>query len=220
MVLLILASLGGQAGEAWQQALAGMPLGKVSELNRTNCVDVMLTAFRSNAVVKALIFMPGATDELYFFKRARATMTNNSPTLLEAVTALTNQSYIKLTFSPPLLLLHTDEDPLEPIINVEHPGTVERLKRTAFLPHARYNDRDWDFLQPILVRVLAGVAFVPPPESPDSWSFYRHSFTGWNLNGWETLQALALAGKTVITVKHDFIAFGVDHRHNGSPPTK
>ncbi len=45
-----------------------MPLGtNVTELNRTNCVGIMLRAFQSNNVVKALIFMPGATDEFYFF---------------------------------------------------------------------------------------------------------------------------------------------------------
>ena len=61
------------AGEPWQEALARMPLGAgATELGRTNCVPLMLDAFQSNGVVKALIFMPGATDELLFFPaRAR-----------------------------------------------------------------------------------------------------------------------------------------------------
>ena len=75
----------------------------------------MLDAFQSNAVVKALIFMPGATDELYFFRRAHAKLTNANPSLLDAIVALTNQTYIQATFQPPLLLLHTTEDPLDGI---------------------------------------------------------------------------------------------------------
>src|SRR5712671_3898712 len=70
--------------DLWPAALERMPLGtKVSELNQTNCVALILNAFRSNDVVKALIFMPGATDEFYMFHRARATLTNSSPTLLD-----------------------------------------------------------------------------------------------------------------------------------------
>src|SRR5690348_1763293 len=65
------------SAETWQSALHQMPLGaQVLQLNRTNCVDVMLKAFQSNHVVKALIFMPGATDEFYMFHRAKAELTN------------------------------------------------------------------------------------------------------------------------------------------------
>ena len=68
LLLLCFSSQGALAGEPWQDALARMPLGVpqngVIELNRTNCVPLMLDAFQSNGVVKALIFMPGATDEL------------------------------------------------------------------------------------------------------------------------------------------------------------
>ena len=31
------------------------------ELNRTNCVRLLLSAFKRNDVVKALVFVPGAT---------------------------------------------------------------------------------------------------------------------------------------------------------------
>jgi len=41
------------AQETWQDALSRMPLGAgVAELNRTNCVPLMLNAFQSNAVVR------------------------------------------------------------------------------------------------------------------------------------------------------------------------
>ena len=65
---LCILSLACQAVETWQAALEQMPLGtNVTQLNSANCVGIMLGALRSNNVVKALVFMPGATDELYFF---------------------------------------------------------------------------------------------------------------------------------------------------------
>jgi hypothetical protein len=189
------------ASESWEDALSRMPLGSgITELNRTNCVDVMLKAFQSNDVVKALIFMPGATDEFYMFKRARARLTNASPTLLDAVSALTNQTLIKATFRPPFLLLHTDEDPLELLITIGSDPAVQKLKRTRFVAHGIYNDRDWDFLQPIL-RETTKADIRPWRYSRSSWHFYRHSFAAWNLSGWQALEAVAFAGKTSFTVR-------------------
>src|ERR1035438_813775 len=109
------------AAETWQAALSRMPLGtNATQLNRTNCVGIMLRAFQSNDVVKALIFLPGATDEFYFFRRARANLPDRPASLLDAVSALTNQTLLRATFRPPLLLLHTKEDFLEPVFKIEH----------------------------------------------------------------------------------------------------
>src|SRR5215831_3234719 len=89
-----ISTLTATAEESWSDALARMPLGtSVRELNRTNCVELMLRTFQSNSVVKALVFMPAATDELYLLNRANAQLTNSSPTLLDAVAALTNQTF-------------------------------------------------------------------------------------------------------------------------------
>src|SRR5215472_14774185 len=144
-LLFSVACVTASASEAWQNALAGMPLKPgVTELSRTNCVAEMLAAFQSNQVVKALIFMPGATDEFYMFRRAKAVLTNAEPSLLDAVNALTNQTLIRATFLPPLLLLHTDEDPLEPVLKIEQMKTADRLKRIQFVAHAEWNDRDWE----------------------------------------------------------------------------
>src|SRR5580700_2797029 len=130
LCFLVLAPRLLDAAESWQAALSRMPLAPhVFRLQRTNCVAVMLDAFQSNDVVKALIFMPGATDEFYMFRRADAVLTNGSPTLLDAVTALTNQTLIRATFRAPFLLLHTDEDPLDPIENIEDSATAEKLRR-------------------------------------------------------------------------------------------
>lgn len=210
--LICFASFAAIAEESWQSALSHMPLGtNVTELNRTNCVKIMLPALQSNGVVKALIFMPGATDEFYMFRRAKAKLTNDSPTLLDAVNALTNQTYIRATFRRPLLLLHTDEDPLEPIIIIVGKRTAGLIEGRRFVPHVVFDDRDWDYLLPILKENLQ-VRFWPDLYSYDSFHFYRHSFAAWNLNGWEALQAIAFAGKTKFTIGKQLVVFEGDTR--------
>jgi hypothetical protein len=201
----------------WPETLAKMPLTvSVAQLNRTNCVEAMLRAFRSNQVVKALVFMPGATDEFYMFRRAKANLTNSAPTLLDAVAALTNQTLIRATFRAPFLLLHTDEDPLEPDIAVQDQPTVDKLQHTRFVPHQFCNDRDWDALQPIL-RYSVHMDIRPWHGSRDSWHFYRHSFAAWGLSGWEALQTVALAGKSKFSVLHNRVVFEVDPRIRATP---
>lgn len=186
---------------SWQSALASMPLiTPAAELNRTNLAPVLLPAFHANPVVKALILMPGATDEFYFFKRATAKLTNSSPTLLDAVQALASQTRLQATFRPPFLLLHTDEDPLDPKFTIQDADAAQKLRERRFLKHVAYDDKDWDFLLPILTRNLHG-QFLPLPRSQDSWHFFRHSFAAWNLTGWEALEAISLAGKTTFTVE-------------------
>lgn len=216
-LIVCLGSFISAAEETWQSALARMPLGtNVAQLDRTNCVSIMLAAFGSNEVVKGLVFMPGATDEFYMFRRAHATLTNSSPTLLDAVNALTNQTLIRATFRPPLLLLHTDEDPLEPVATIKDPETAVKIEWTQFVPHAVYNDKDWDFLLPILKKTFK-VKFTPILHSRFSWHFYRHSFAAWNLNGREALEAIALAGKSGFTIEKRKVAFQGDERVRAVP---
>jgi len=197
--------------------VAKMPLGaNVVELNRSNCVNVMLGALQSSDTVKALIFMPGATDEFYMFKRAKARLTMGNPSLLDAVEALTNQTLIRVTFRPPMLLLHTDEDPLDPVIRLGHEPTARKLQRIPFPQHVLCNDRDWDHLQPILKKTFR-VDVQPWRRSYDSWHFYRHSFAGWGLSGIEGLEAVALAGKTCFTVERGRLVFEGDERVRATP---
>jgi hypothetical protein len=200
------------AQPAWQEEFARMPLkGNATVLNRHNCVDVMLNSFQRNGAVKALIFMPGATDEFYFFRRARAVLTNGNPTLLDAVVALTNQTFIKATVNPPFLLMHTDEDSLEPIIKIDDVRTAERLHKKHFEKHGVYNDRDWDFMQPILDFDLDTKMF-PGLYSHESHHFFRHSFAEFDLNGWDALRATALAGKECFNVERKKVVFIGDTR--------
>ena len=50
------------------------------------------------------------------------------------------------------------------------------------MPHALHNDRDWDFLQPILTKTLKA-DIQPGAHTYESYHFYRHSFAAWNLTG-------------------------------------
>ena len=205
------------AAETWEAALNHMPLRtNVTQLNRSQCVGIMLRAFQSNDVVKALVFMPGATDEFYFFRRAKAELTNSPASLLDAVSALTNQTLIRATFRPPLLLLHTGRDLLEPVIRIEHQPTADKIRQARFVAHGIYDDRDWDYMRKALKSSLR-TDLLPWPRRPDSWHFYRHSFAAWNLNGWEALQATALAGETAVTVRRKQLVFEYDARPRTTP---
>lgn len=205
------------AAEPWQDALSRMPLGtNVAQLNRTNCVGIMLNALRSNDVVKALVFMPGATDEFYFFRRAKANLPDGSLTLLDALGALTNQTLIRATFQPPLLLLHTSEDLLDPGTVIQDAAMVEKLKRAHFVRHGLFNDRDWVHLQPVLKSSLR-VSILPWKLDYSTIDFYRHSFAAWNLNGWDALRATAFAGQTRFTVRRKDVFFELDMRPRVAP---
>ena len=205
------------ADATWESALAAMPLpAGVTRLDRTNCVHLFLNAFQSNGVVKALIFMPGATDEFYMFHRARAELNKDSPTLLDAVIALTNQTLIRATFRAPFLLLHSDEDPLEPLAQVQDERTAAKIRKAKFKPHVVYEDQDWDSLQFGLQRTY-GLWFYPRARDTSSWHFYRHSFAGWKLSGWEGLEAISLAGKTSFIVERGKVVFEGDQRVMAEP---
>jgi hypothetical protein len=207
------------AASSWQDEFAKMPLPqKVSELNETNCVNVMLPALQRNPAVKALIFMPGATDEFYFFHRARATLTNQAPTLLDAVCALTNQTLIRATFRAPFLILHTAEDPIEPIGIIEDLPTADRLKQGKFAKHVVYNDEGWDSIHPFLSFYL-NVKTLPGVRSHDTYHFFRHSFAAYDLTCWEAMEAVAMAGKTRFTVQKKKVIFQGDTRFIAKPPT-
>jgi len=201
-VLIFAAGFGGNAfaEESWQEALGRMPLGAgVTELNRTNCVPLMLDAFQSNSVVKALIFMPGATDEIYFFRRARARLSGANPSLADAIIALTNRTYIQADFRPPFLLLHTTEDPLDPIAIVKSEAKAAKLRARIVPDRLVFNDTLWDDVRPAL-RGKAGVWLRPYSNSPPSWHFYHDTFVACGLTQWELLEAVGMSGKTTFTL--------------------
>lgn len=212
VLLLLLARSVWAADESWTEALRRMPLGtNVSVLNHTNCAQLLLGGFQSNATAKALIFMPGATDELYFFKRVHVSLTNASPNLLDAVVALTNQSPLRVTFRAPFVLLYSGEDVLDLDFKVNYAGTAKKLKAGKPLPHLAVIDRDWNQLLR-LMRKKIPTTLIPYEGTTDSWHFYRHTFAAWQLTPWEVLEATALAGKTKFTVIRGGVVFAVDPR--------
>ena len=219
LVVLILLLAGAFAARAqdWQKEFATMPLGEpVAELNRTNAARLMLGALKANPMVKALIFMPGATDELYFFDRDKARLTNASPTLLDAVAAYTNQTRIRATFRPPFLLLHSCEDPLQPTVIVEDPKTEERLRGKVYAKQFAYEDKPWEFLRREVGWNL-NINTGPSGRSEPSYHFYRHTLAGFGLNGLEAIEAISMAGKTTVTVKKRALSFIADTRFNQRP---
>src|SRR6185369_2058784 len=144
MALISLADRIAVADPSWQQALAQMPLARPAiELNHSNCVTLLLDSFQSNAVVKALVFMPGATDEIDFFRRARAHLTNSNPSLLNAITALTNQTYVQVRFETPLLILYTVEDPTNVVATIKSTSTAGKLHRQVIPRRIELRDADW-----------------------------------------------------------------------------
>jgi hypothetical protein len=205
------------AQDSWQSALSKMPLNSsATELNRTNCVALMLNAFQSNSVVKAIVFMPGSTDELYFFRRVRAELTNANPSLLDAVTALTNQTYVQVTFQPPLLLLHTTEDFLDGFAIVKNEATAKKLHEKFIAERIIFNDADWDALRARVNHKLS-IGLRPFSGAAESWHFFRHDFVACGVSDWEMLEAIALAGKTTFTVNWRTATFAQDTRHGITP---
>lgn len=201
----------------WQSALSKMPLASApTELNRSNCVPLLLNSFQSNAVVKAFIFMPGATDEIYFFRRVHASLTNANPSLADAVAALTNQTYIRVDFHPPFLILHTTEDSIGVIAREENKSTVEKLRQRNISEKILLNDADWDEVHETVGKYLS-VGLRPREGSPDSWHFYRHSFVADGVSQWELLEALALAGKTTFSAHWLTANFEPDRREGPAP---
>jgi hypothetical protein len=217
LIFLLATSQAALAGEPWQDALGRMPLGAgATALNRTNCVPLILNAFQSNGVVKALILMPGATDELYFFRRAQATLTNANPSLLDAIMALTNQTHIQATFQPPLLLLHTTEDSLDVIATVKNESTAAKLHQRLVPGRVQFNDADWGDVRTTLKGKLS-VGLRPFENEAETWHFYRHDFAACGVTDWEMLETLALAGKTTFTVNWLTAEFQPDRREGVAP---
>lgn len=217
LMLIVSISLPVLAGQDWQDALSRMPLGEhIPELTQTNCIPLVLNAFQSNSVVKAIIFMPGATDELYFFKRARAKLSSAHPSLADAIIALTHQTYIQADFRPPFLVLHTTEDAVDPIAIVRNKSTAARLQAGIVPDRFVFIDSEWDDVRAALKKKLS-VSLRPFPNAPISWHFFRHNFAACGLTQWQMLEAIAMAGQTKFTVHWLTADFESDMRTGPTP---
>lgn len=213
-ILVLVTGLGvvACADEGWQEALSRMPLGSnVTELTRTNAIPLMLNAFQSNSVVKALIVMPGAADEFVFLRRAHATLTNANPSLMDAVIALTNQTYIRAEFRPPLLLLYTMEDDLGTIATIKSKSAAARLRARTVPGRMVLWDSNWDYSRKAVAKKVR-VTVLPFADDPSSWHFWPSNFAACGVTQWELLEALALSGKSTFTVHWLIAKYALDMR--------
>jgi hypothetical protein len=188
------------AAEGWQEALRGMPLDAETALNRDNCLPILLRAFQSNAVVKALVFLPAVADDFYLINRDQPKLNVKAANLLAAITALTNATAVRATFQAPLLLLHLDRDELRPGILIKHKPTAEALKHQGHLPHALFIDAHWQQVQSSLRGALK-MEVVPAAQSIKAWHFARHNLAAWDLADWDLLAALSLSGRTTVSIQ-------------------
>ncbi len=163
--------------------------------------------------------MPGATDEFYFFRRAAAALTNSAPTLLDAVFALTNQTYIRATCRRLSCSCTPPRTRWTLIAVIEDQRTADRIKRKHFEKHGVFNDRDWDY-HPAHPGLRPRYPHPSRRRSHDSYHFFRHSFAEFDLNGWDALRAVALAGKTRFTVKKKWVVFRRRHPLRSARPAR
>jgi hypothetical protein len=175
-------------------------------LDREHAMSVMLQAFRSNDVVKALIFLPGVADDFYLVNRTQPKLNVRASTLAEAVVVLTNATDVRATFCPPFLLLHLERDHLEPNLVIRHGVTAERLRGQRHVAHSVFCDQPWPTVQPILKRAFA-LNVLPKAISDDAGHFDRLNMAGWDLSDWEWLQAVCLATRTEGLLQRNKIVF-------------
>lgn len=200
------------AEESWVKALRTMPVPPVA-LNRSNAVDVLLGAFQSNTVVKAIVVLPGVSDDFYLIHRDAPALNLRATNLWEGIVTLTNATAMRVTWRKPFVLLHARaSDVLEPSIRVEDAAMAARLKRHSLPNRVLHLDAHWETVQPTLERAL-GRRVRPDGASTEAWHFNRHNLAGWNLTGWELLEAISLTGGTSVTVLNR----GIDFQIRGSP---
>ena len=197
----------GLAQTNWIEALRRMPLpGATNPIERENVVSRILQGFQTDALVKAIVVLPGVSDDLYLINRDKPRLSLRAANLAEAITMFTNATEIRATFAAPFLLLHRSEDFLIPQFSARDPRAVERLQSATNLLHALFLDLHWKKLRPILNKALKpGVR--PWSTSEESWHFARHNLAGWNLSDWELLVAVSLSGKTCFTVEKRRVTF-------------
>ena len=196
------------AEEPWVAALRAMPV-PTAVINRSNAVDVLLGAFQSNAVVKAIVVLPGVSDDFYLIHRDAPPLNLRATNLLDAIVALTNATPLRVTWREPFVLLHAREsDVLQPSIRPEDSASAEKLRLQRLPGSILHLDAHWETVQPSLERAL-GKLVRPTGASTEAWHFNRHNLAGANLTGWELLEAVSLTGGTTLTVQKTGINFQV-----------
>ncbi len=208
LIALVFAALDSM-GESWKNVLAAMPLPQSAlPLRRENCISICLTNFRSNAVVKALIFLPGVSDDLYLIDRDKKDLAIEAGNLFEALCRLTNSTRLSIIFREPFLLVHTARDRCEPAIIFNHSSTVTTLMERRSIPELVCSDAHWDSIQPILQKSLH-MRVRPLTGSKDDWHFNRHNLAAYGATDLELVSALSLTARTTASIQRKRVIFDV-----------
>ena len=198
VVLLLCISI---QAEDWQAAFAKIPIRtQTFPVHLTPPVELILTNFQPTAEIRAVVLMPGAADRLYFYDWGQAELPQN-PTLLDAVTALTNKADLRIIVAPPFLLIaRSYDDPRDPL-SFAADVRVDKLKldERKFPGRTYFMDRPYDRLVPQTEK-LTRLRVKPSRTDPGSWHFYRLAFVGYDLSAKEFLQALAYGTKTTVQI--------------------
>jgi len=194
-------------GESWENELSAMPLpASVLPLRRENCISICVTNFHSNAVVKALIFLPGVSDDFYLINRDKKDLAIRAFNLLEALCRLTNSTQLSVTFREPFLLVHTRNDQCDPAIVVKHRATAAALMAARSIPSVVCSDAHWDSIQPVLQKNLH-MRVRPLPGSRDDWHFNRHNLAAYGTTDLELVSALSLTARTTAIIQKNRLNF-------------
>jgi hypothetical protein len=203
-LVLLSFSLSARA-EDWLQTLAETPFKKTHfQAYRTEPIELILKSFKPSDDLRAVVLMPAAADQLYFFDWGKIELPKHA-SLLDALNALTNKAHIRYSLAAPFLLIHMERDTIsDPLLQIP-------AKKIEFEKHIKpkrlYSlDHPYDRLLPWLEKVT-GMKASPDGKSTASWHWYRISFVGYDFNTVDLLRAFAYAMKTSVSVEGDQIIF-------------
>jgi hypothetical protein len=191
MFLLVRAAI----AEPWLEAIEKMPLsGGAVRVYKMAPVRAFFAALRPNDLIKGIIFLPAATDQLYFFDQGELTGVR---TLGAALRELPRKTSVKTAFKSPFILIYATGDSTNAPVLPEIPNANE-----VVLDRAEFVDRSWEQILPSLGAKLT-VEIRPKADSPEAWHFYRACFAGRQLTRHEVLTALAWSTKTRVRISPD-----------------
>ena len=204
-LLLLFLLLVPAHSEDWRETLAKTPFPKDSfRAYQTEPVELILKAFRPSGELRGVVLMPAAADQIYFFDWGRVELAG-SPTLLDALNALTNKAQMTYSFVAPFLLIHLQRDTTgDPVtLTGDAPPKLQARKKPGQI---YYLDRPYDRILPALKKITA-LKSIPNQRDPSSWHFYRLAFVGYDLSAPEVLRAIGYGTKTAVRVEKKRVVF-------------
>lgn len=191
----------------WRTPLSSMQIpAETPPITRTNAIRILLSQFRSNDVVRAIVVLPGVVDDFHLIHRDAPALDIRAGNLADAITQLTQRTDMRVTFADPILLLHTPEEP------ARHPASYLRSSDRSKLAALRntgellWIDTHWERAQPHLRKRL-GRAVRPEAGSREAWHFERLNLAAFQLTTAELISAVSLATKTRATVTSRRVTF-------------